>query len=289
MGILLGLLTAIFFSASSVMVKVGQRTEPSDNGVYTTVFVNVVLLGVVALFGSKADWQTSAVVALIIGGIVGVVFGRSMMLWAVRLIGPARTAAFTTGTPVAAAVGGWLLLDETISPLEAAGGVITAAGLLWLVRSRSSGSEAPRPPVQHYLIAAAAPVFFGLAFVARKWGLDRLDSTLVAAFLSTLAGFVFMTVFGLLRGESRTQLRRLTHANRWFLLAGVATGLAILSQFLAFGFLEAWVVGLLVGTQGIWTLGFSAAFLRGEEYIDRNVVGAILVVAVGVAVVGFQT
>ena len=289
MGIVFGLLTGMFFAAGSIFVKVGQRTEPDDDGVYTTLAVNAVLLGVVATFAFKPPWNTAGFVALVAGGVVGAVFGRTLMLRGVRLIGPSRTSAFTTGTPVAAAVGGWAVLGETVTPLEALGAAIAVVGLLWLVRSRTPDVTGTPPPIWHYMIAAAAPLFFGLAFVIRKWGLERFDSALVAAFISATSAFVFLSILSVLRRDVGTHVRSITQANRWFVLGGVATALAIMSQFLAFGFLDAWVVGLLVGTQGIWTLGMSVVFMRGEEHIDHTVVGAITVVALGVAVVALQT
>ncbi len=289
MGIVFGLLTAVFFAAGSIFVKIGQRTEPTDDGVYTTLAVNALLLGVVALVATRPPWNTAGIVALVIGGIVGSVVGRTLMLRGIRLIGPARTSAFTTGTPIAAAIGGWVALEETLTLLEVLGGAITIAGLMWLVRSRSSGGDGAPAPLGHYLVAAAAPLFFGSAFVIRKWGLERFDSAMVAAFISATSAFVFLSIAAAVRGDAAAHLRKVTHANRFFLLGGVATALAILSQFLAFGSLEAWVVGLLVGTQGIWTLGMSAAFLRGEEHIDATVIGAVVVVALGVAVVALQS
>ena len=289
MGILFGLLTAASFAAGSVFAKIGQRTESDDDGVYTTLGVTVVLLGVAAAFAFKPPWSTSGFVALVVGGITGSVFGRTLILRAVRLIGPARSSAFTTGTPIAAALAGWVALGETVTLLEAMGGAITISGLLWLVRSRTAGGEGDPAPLRHYLIAAGAPIFFGTAFVIRKWGLERFDSALVAGFISATSAFIFLSVLAVIRHDAKLHVRRITHANRWFVLGGAATAVAIMSQFLAFGFLEAWVVGLLVGTQAIWALGFSAALLKGEEHIDRNTVGAIIVVALGVAVVGFQT
>ena len=289
MGIVFGLLTAVFFAAGAIFVKLGQRTEPDDDGVYTTLAVNAALLGVVATFAFKPPWNTAGFIALVAGGVVGSVFGRTLMLRGIRLIGPSRTSAFTTGTPVAAALGGWVALGETVTPLEALGGAIAVVGLLWLVRSRTPDATGTPPPIWHYLIAAAAPLLFGLAFVFRKWGLERFDSALVAAFISATSAFVLLSIVAILRRDVGAHVRRITNANRWFVFGGVATALAIMSQFLAFGSLDAWVVGLLVATQGIWTLGMSVVFMRGEEHIDHTVVGPIIVVASGVAVVALQT
>lgn len=289
MGIVFGLLTAVFYASASIFAKVGQRNT-DDDGVYTTVVTNVVALCVVALFVPRPEWDTYAIVAMCAGGIVGTFFGRSLMLRGVRLVGPSRAGAFTTGTPVAAAIAGWIVLGEAITMSEALGGLITVVGLLWLVRSRqapSAGMEAP--PLTGYLIAAAAPMFFGVAFVIRKLGLERFDSPLLGSAIGAVAAFATLSIYAAVRGELGEKIGRVRNLNRYFVLAGLGTSLALVSQFNAFRTLEAWVVGVFASTQGIWTLLMSWVFLREEEHIDRNVVGAILVVALGVTVISLQT
>lgn len=289
MGVVFGLLTAVFFASASIFAKVGQRNT-DDDGVYTTVVTNVVVLCVVAFFVPRPEWDSYAIVALIAGGIVGTFFGRSLMLRGIRLVGPSRTGAFTTGTPVAAAIAGWIVLGEAITIGEALGGLITVLGLLWLVRSRqppAAGVEAP--PLKGYLIAAAAPMFFGVAFVIRKLGLERFDSPLLGAAIGAVAALAALSIYAAVCGELGEKIGRIRNLNRYFVLAGLGTSLALISQFNAFRTLDAWVVGLFASTQGIWTLVMSWVFLREEEHIDRNVVGAILVVALGVTVISLQS
>ena len=67
-----------------------------------------------------------------------------------------------------------------------------------------------------------------------------------------------------------------------------ASALALLSQFQAFTYLEAWVVGVLQGTQGIWTMALSVIFLKGDERIDLPLIGSVLVVTAGVVLISLQ-
>ncbi len=67
MGIFFGLLAAFSFSSTSVLVRIGQRTRPDDDGVFMSVLVNVVLLGLVAVFIDWPEWDTGAMVAFVIG------------------------------------------------------------------------------------------------------------------------------------------------------------------------------------------------------------------------------
>jgi drug/metabolite transporter (DMT)-like permease len=291
MGFVFGIAAAFFFSSTSVLVHVGQRTRPDDDGVFMSVFVNVPILGAAAALATWPAWDTAAIVALVIGGVVGTVGGRTALLRGVRLIGPSRSNAFLTGAPVVAAIGGWLALNETLTALEVLGGAIVIIGLLWLIRARSSGIGPDRHaiPLSSYVIASGAPLFFGMAFVFRKWGLERFPSAVVGAFIGAVAAFVAIVLIEAARGRLAERIRsNFTDVSWWFVGAGVATSLALLSQFQAFTYLEAWVVGILQATQSIWTIALSLVFLRGHERIDGALVGSVAMVVSGVVVISLQ-
>ncbi|MDH3250850.1 MAG: DMT family transporter, partial [Acidimicrobiia bacterium] len=138
-------------------------------------------------------------------------------------------------------------------------------------------------------IATGAPVFFGMAFVFRKWGLERFDSAVIGAFVGALSAYLVIILIdagrGILPERSRSNF---LNVSWWFVAAGVATSVALLSQFLAFTYLEAWAVGILQSTQGIWTIGLSLIFLKGDERIDRTLVITVLMVAAGVTLISLQ-
>ena len=292
MGFALGIGSAFFFAATSVLVRIGQRRPRADDGVLMSVFVNVVILGLAASFAPKPPWDTAGVVALVLGGIVGSVGGRSLNLRAVRLIGPSRASAFITGTPLAAAIIGWFVLDERLTPVEAFGGMLVIAGLLWLVRVRAGARGTTvdeRVPLSSYLVAAAAPLFFGTAFVIRKWGLQQFDSSVIGAFLGSSAAFVVLTSVDVARGRVSERVERnVRPITWWYVAAGVTASLALLSQYTTFGYLPAWVVGILQATQGLWAILLGVLFLKGDERVDATLIGSILLVVSGVALIAVQ-
>lgn len=290
MGIVLGLTAAFCFSLTSILVRVGQRTRPHDDGVFMSVLVNVVVLGIYATLVPWPTWDTPAMIAFIIGGVIGTVGGRTSLLRAVRLVGPSRSNAFLTGTPAVAALAGWLALGETLTPIEMLGGTIVALGLLWLIRARSGGAGgATKAPLFHYVIAAGAPISFGLAFVFRKWGLERFDSSVVGAFVGAASAYLVIVLIDAVRGVLGERARsNFRDPSWWFVGAGFSTSAALLSQFTAFTYLEAWVVGMLQATQGIWIIILSILFLKGDEHIDRALIGAVALVVAGVVLIALQ-
>jgi len=291
LGFVFGLAAAFFFASTSILVRIGQRSRPTDDGMFMTVFVNVLVLGTVAALAEWPAWDTAPVGAFVIGGVIGTVGGRTALLRGVRLIGPSRSNAFLAGAPVVAAVAGWLALGETVEPIEMLGGLLAIFGLLWLIGARSSGvgPDHTAVPLRSYIIAAGAPISFGLAFVFRKWGLDRFPSSVVGAFIGVAAAFTVI----LLIEAARKSLAGRAHSNFtnvswWFVAGGATTSLALLSQFQAFTYLEAWVVGILQGTQAIWSIPLSLLFLKGDERIDIPLVGSVLLVVAGVTLISLQ-
>ncbi len=290
MGIFFGLFGALCFSLTSILVRIGQRTRSNDDGVFMSVLVNVLLLGAVALFVDWPAWDTGGIISLIAGGVIGTVGGRTALLRGVRLIGPSRSNAFLTAAPVVAAFGGWLALGETLTPIEILGAAMVIGALLYLVNARSRGGLTGEPvPLRHYLIAAGAPLSFGMAFVFRKWGLEFFPSSVLGAWIGAASAYLVMLGIDGGRGILGERVRsNFGSVSWWFVGAGVSTSAALLSQFRALALLEAWVVGILQSTQGIWTIGLSLLFLKGDERIDRTLVTTVFLVAAGVTLISVQ-
>lgn len=291
-GLVLGLAAGGFFAAGSVMARFGQRHRAADDGVLMSILVNVIALAVVGLTVETPEWHTAGAVALMSGGVLSSVLGRTASLRGVRLIGATRSSAFMTASPFAAAIAGWLVLGEGVTLLEGAGGLLVVLGLLALVMVRSDvqpahADAATVSPRLGYLIAAAAPVFFGLGFVVKKWGLIHFPSAVLGALLGSTAALVVVVAGDLVTGRLRRRVRdNFVDVPWWFVGAGVAMTGALLSQFAAFAYLPAWLVGVLQGTQALWALLFGWLFLRRDEQLDGRVVLAVVLVVGGVALIG---
>ncbi|MDP3984388.1 MAG: DMT family transporter [Acidimicrobiia bacterium] len=290
-GILLGLSSAICFAIGAVFFKFGQRTRQVDNGLFVSIVLNVALLGAIAAITTWPRWNAAGFIAFVIGGVIGTVGGRASNLKAIRQIGPSRANAFLTANPVVAAIAGWFVLRETLGLQEFVGGSMVILGLLLLIRSRSVAATASGhpTPMAGYLWAIAAPTCFGLAFVVRKWGLARYPGPVIGAFIGVAAALLLVSALEARTGRLSTTVRsNIKTVSWWYVGAGVFTSLALLAQFAAFTYLPAWVVGILQGTQGMWTLILAWIFLRREERIDRALVGTVLLVMVGVTLIGLE-
>ena len=208
-GIALGLVTGLLFAAGTVLARVGQRNRPDDDGLVMTILVNVLVLGGLAMTVEAPTWSTSAIVALMVGGVLGSLLGRLTMLRAVRLVGPTRSSAFMTGSPVVAAIAGLLILGEEVGVLDGIGGLLVIGGLLALIRSQSTPTalvgDKPELATKRqvrigYAFATAAPLFFGLGFVVKKWGLLDYPEPVLGAFIGSVAAFSVVVLISRLNG-----------------------------------------------------------------------------------------
>lgn len=285
LGLSLALAAGACFAAGSVLARVGQRHRKADDGLLMSVAVNVAVLALVAATAEAPRWDTAGVVALALGGVLGSVLGRAASLRSVRLIGATRSSAFMTASPVAAAGAGWVLLDEGVTLLDGAGGALVIAGLLVLTLGRSTG-DGPAVGLAGYLIAAAAPLSFGLGFVVKKWGLVHFPNAIYGALIGSAAALGTVVLVDAVRGRLPRRVREnFVDVPWWFVGAGVAMSAALLAQFAAFDHLPAWLVGAMQGTQALWALMFGWMFLRSDEQLDRRVAMSVLLVVGGVVLI----
>lgn len=287
MGYVFGLASALCFSLGAILFRQGQRARPNDDGHLVANTLNVALFAAFAPFVDWPAWDRPGFVVLVVAGVLGTVIGRWALLRGIRLIGPTRGNTFQTATPISAAAAGWLVLGEAVTPLEAVGGAATIYGLVRVVRSRASPANGEGPvALRSYLVAALAPLAFGLAFVLRKWGLERMPGALSGALIGSAAGLVVLLVWDAGRRRLGSLVRQtMTEPPRPFFAAGVVTAAALLTQFEALARIPAWIVGILGGTVAIWTPFLSRAFLGEDEAITAGLLANIGLVFSGVALI----
>lgn len=131
-GDVLGILTAVFYSGYILSVKVAR-----DRGLGTSkimavsgVITVVVLLPIVILSGEKALPATSHGWLVVCGlAILSHLFGQSLIAYALAGLPASFAAVGLLVQPATAAVAAWILLGESLSAGQMAGGVILLAGI----------------------------------------------------------------------------------------------------------------------------------------------------------------
>lgn len=293
MAILIGLFSASCFGLNMVIIRKGMHTRPNDDGHFMSALVNVIVLAAVLPIIGTGSWNLGGVLAFMAAGSLTTFAGRGLSMHAVRLIGPTRQSVFLMGAPLVAAVGGVAFLSETITALQATGGVLIMGGLLLATKGRTAESvmtvETPTSDLDEktrrrgYIFSVIAMLCFGIGFVVSKAGTNLLPSAIAGAFVASSTALVLITAKAIL-GRKHVRLfednvRRLPV---WFIVGGSLTAVGLLARFVAFIALPGWVVAVLMGTQAIWTAVWSYAFLRDEEVFTKESIASLVIVTVGV-------
>lgn len=145
-GDLLALGAAVFYSGYLLLVKAARRDADTVAVLTLTSAAAAVLLGGAALAAGDPlrgfpahSWAAMLAAALLaqIGGVLGIV-------WALRWLRAPFAAVALLGQPVGTAVLAWWLFDESIGPVQAAGGTAILAAILLASRDALDPDEAHR-------------------------------------------------------------------------------------------------------------------------------------------------
>jgi len=87
--------------------------------------------------GSPVDWLWLMLIVCVSG-----IGGHLLVNWAHRYVDVSISSLMMLGVPVVGAVAAWLVLDESLGPLQVVGGLITLASLAAVVRRRETSRAA---------------------------------------------------------------------------------------------------------------------------------------------------
>jgi len=138
MGVLLALLGAASFAVMNVAVRKGVRPGDRDNGVLTTVVINVVifslLIAAMGLAGGLPALPSAGIAAFIGAGLASTFIGRTTLFAGIRRAGAVRAAAVKNATPVVTLMIALTLLGERLTPLAGVGIALIMLGVALVVR-----------------------------------------------------------------------------------------------------------------------------------------------------------
>ncbi len=140
LGDVYGIITSVFFGGYFLAVRVARRTTPSGLLLFRSSLVTAAILLASALTLENDLWPATlaGAGALFMLAFVSHVGGQGLLAYALGHLSAAFSSLVIFLEAVAAAVLGWLVFSEALSPLQAIGGATILAGI-WIARPR------PRP------------------------------------------------------------------------------------------------------------------------------------------------
>jgi drug/metabolite transporter (DMT)-like permease len=172
-----------------------------------------------------------------------------------------------------------LFLGERLTLPCAAGGAVIVAGLI-LLTTRAPLEKAPGWKL---LLPVSGALLRGVAQTLTKLALVLWPNPFAAALVGYATSAAVM--WGTDAAVSRRQGRRITRTGMlWFMGVGTLNGGAVLLMYYALNIGSVPVVSPVVATYPLFTMLFSAIFLKTEMLTPKTVAGVMLAVC-GVAVI----
>jgi drug/metabolite transporter (DMT)-like permease len=271
----LALLAAACFAAALIVTHYGLRYATSYSGARISLSTTFILWWALApFFLDISRWHAGAAAIFAIVGLFYPAAVTMLTYESNRLLGPTLTGTISSSAPLFATALAVFVLGEQLTPAIVAGGLTIVAALALMSWQRGGGATRG----SRLLLPLAAAALRGVAQTLGKAGLVLWPSPYAASLIgyTVSAGVIWSATLVLPEGEQR---RFRAAALPWFMAAGVLNGCAVLLLYQALHVGRVAVVAPLVALYPLFTMVFSAVFLKTEVLTRRTVLGAVLAVA----------
>lgn len=282
MGVIFAILSAFMFAVNNVVVKKGIKRAPhSDNGLFITVLINVILLGVLCfivmgLRGWDFHFSWEAFFFFLLAGLCTTGIGRLTLFSSISYIGPSKASAIRNSTPIFTTIFALIFLKEEITLLPGIGMVLLLAGVLneGFRLNRIEASKHQRDPKRYSYMGFGLAVFsaliFGVGQGIRKQGLIEMNDAFFGVWVGTLASLVFVICYQSIRGEFITNIKKNVRViNPYYLISGVLTSIGPLFFFLATQRMQVSYVSVIAAAEPILTIFLTTVIFRGIDSVTK--------------------
>lgn len=277
--------------ASVIYATLGQQASALALNLGKGVIAILLLVFTVGLQGIGAPpLAAKNSVLLLMSGAIGIGFGDTVYLEALRYLGARRTLLLgTLAPPMAACLALWFL-HEQLSTLAWLGIAVTILGIIWVISERTTQLQGTRHPWQGLLYALLASLAQAVGAILSRTALENTSiSPQWGALLRLLAGVVVVLAWGILQRQLRTWWQTLTTQKVFLRLIAASfagTYLGIWLQQVSLKYTVTGISQTLNATSPLFVLPI--AVLLGERVSFRAWLGAITAI-IGVGLLLAQT
>lgn len=291
MGFLIAGLSAIFYALSNVLMKKGMRHSATDNGMLITLCINICLLGsllgISRLFApvNIGAGDKTGLYLFLAAGFLTAFLGRMMLFSGIRKIGSARAAGIKNSAPIFTVLFAIILLDETIIGVTWLGIGLIFLGLFvqGYVLFKNEGNKVDQ---FGFIISLGAALGFGIGQGVRKQALDYFPAPFAGAFFGALAAlFSFVLIAAFKRELLQTIKSNFSLPNRYYILGGIFTSLALLSFFISISSIQVAYAGAILAIEPIVTIMLSKVLLGSEEKVTVPLLVCACLIFLGAGVI----
>lgn len=274
---IIAIFSAMGWAGDSVLVRLGTRRSNIFAAMVVSFLVSASCVWIYLLSFSSLDFlQSPAMIYFMISGCLQPLFARALYYEGLTRMGVSRAGPLRGAEPLFAASIAVIFLHERPSLSVYAGTVFIVASV-WVI-SWQRRSESNWRPIDAILPLGAALVS-AISQTLRKQGLNILPDPFVATAVVTTISLLLLSVF--LFVTKRTSLIRPDGQSLLFFVSAafVAVSAQILN-FVAIGGGQLSAIIPLLNTTPLFSVIFSALFLRNVERLNMRIIaGAALMIA----------
>jgi len=290
------LVTSCLWTVNSIFfTEAGRRIGSISVNAYRIVMATALLaITHMALLGNLLPAANSEQWLWVgMSGIIGLGIGDFGLFAALVIIGPRRSVLVMALSPIFAAVGAFLMLGETISPLAIIGMALTLGGVVWVILEREERSmETPvskRLKTWGVFLALIGAIGQGIGLVFAKKGIflefGTMLNPLSASLIRMTLGALFVWMAALIGGRLQ-ELREALNSKEGlkYTAAGAFIGpfMGVTLSMVAVTYTQAGIAQTLMSLMPIFIIPV-VWILYGQKTSWRGVLGAAVAV-IGVAI-----
>ncbi len=289
LGELAGLLTALFWSLTSIaFTAASRRLGALQVNLYRLPAALILLTLTYFIFWGDTDVSYEILLWLIASGVVGLAIGDTFLFEAMVMIGARLSMILMALAPPMAAILAYIFLQEIISPLGILGITITIAGVVWVVAERTPDAAGVKRRISFkgILWGILAALGQAVGLILAKKGLISDIHPLYATLIRMLGATIILWPLSLLTGHVQSPLKVLRKdpgALKWMLI-GILFGpyLGVTFSLVAVKYTQTGIAATLMSTMPVIMIPMVIA-IEKEKPSLRAILGAGIAVA-GIAI-----
>lgn len=277
MGVLLALLSALFFGLNNATARRGVVTSTAQQAILVTVPVNAAMFLVAALLVHQITaWRQLsplAIAMLAAAGVINYVIARYCNYRSIKVIGAVRAGPIMQLGMIVSIAAGVILLEETLS-IGRLGGVSLILLGTFLVISRRGAASVSGEPVRRtegYVFALLGSIGYGVAPVLIRVGCGGTTLGMIGGLISFAGAQLVLLCILACMPSQRQALRDLDRASvKWLALTGLINGCAQITLFMALTMAPVSLVVPIQRTSVAFRVIFSFLINRELESFERS-------------------
>jgi uncharacterized membrane protein len=274
---IVAIFSAMGWAIDSVLVRFGLRQSNIFAAMLMSYAVSITCVWSYLIATTSLEFLTSpAMIYYLISGCMQPIFARALFYEGITRIGVARAGPLRGIEPLFAATIALLVFNEQPG-LQVYIGTVLIVASLWLISGKQEHDQ-QRWRYIDALFPIGAALISAISQTLRKQALQIIPDPFVAVAMVTTVSLLLLLGFVFTTGRAQ-QLRMHRSSFYFFLGAALVATTAQVANFVALGRGQMSVIIPLLNTTPLFTVCFSALFLRQVETVNLRIIcGALLMV-----------